>query len=225
VKARKDMVVSVVSPKIGMDTNICQVISDCIHDSFYKNRSVILIATDTVGPVLKKYDDSIRLNKNNLLHVYVPDILLYNVIRAKINLIDTVAMTQRGIAKRQKNILDDKIKHNKKLREEAEDVKINKVINYAVKNFPSLATVKQIPKYKLIFIVIVIIVIICISLPTRLNILSLTLIELPIAVVKSITVGIKQQTVIKLAKPVLTIIGAVTHGILGLWAFSMIIDK
>jgi hypothetical protein len=89
ISNRKDMLVTTYKPYIGRDTNICDVIAEHINRSFKKKRSVILIGTDTLGSLIKKYDDTIRVNRTQLQRLYIPDTLLYNAVRSKIDFIES----------------------------------------------------------------------------------------------------------------------------------------
>lgn len=139
IKARRDLFITQWEPKIGRNTDICTLISEHIYRSFNKKRSLIIIGSDELGSVIKKYDDSIRITNRNANHLYIPDTLLFNAIRSKIELVDEDEIDENEIKVINFAKGPKQRKINKKMRDVVDVTEENYIVDSVKKIYKSIS--------------------------------------------------------------------------------------
>jgi ABC-type multidrug transport system fused ATPase/permease subunit len=100
INDRRSLLVTKVTINIDRDTIINTAVEKAVNKAFSDGKSVIMIAQDKVGAMIKKEGTTINVRPKSGLRLYIPDPLLYTAIRAKVVLVpETVDTTSKLVVK------------------------------------------------------------------------------------------------------------------------------
>jgi hypothetical protein len=164
---------------VHFNTNVNVTLEDHLVKSFKKNKSVIIIATDRIGSLIKSTQDNIvinNLNKNEH-KIYVPDDVLFNALRSKMVIEDAVEVLKVKTNAQAKDIIDKRIKKGKnkkrtkvanKIKQVGKNIVPDNYKNKLVSDYNKMSN-----KHLLAFIIVIFVLITIIILATKASIIFL----------------------------------------------------